>query len=220
MPAKRKKQPLDAHAFLDGPGGPPKRVEHYGLRDVIFSQGDPCDTVMYIQQGEVRLSVSSRAGKEAIVGMVTAGSFFGEDALAGRSVRLETATAVTSSAILVVAKDQMLHLLHTEHALSDRFILHMLARETRLEGNLADQLFNGSEKRLARALLLLAGYDKPNVPARVLPHLSQEMLAEMIGTTRSRVNFFMKKFARLGFIEYDGRLTIVNKSLLRVVVHE
>jgi CRP/FNR family transcriptional regulator, cyclic AMP receptor protein len=220
MPARKKKQPLDAHAFLDGAGGPPQRVERYGRGDVIFSQGDACETLMYIQQGEVRLSVSSRAGKEAIVGVVTAGSFFGEDALGGRPIRLETATSVTSSAILVVTKDQMLHLLHTEHALSDRFILHMLARETRLEGHLADQLFNGSEKRLARALLLLAGYDKPNVPARVLPNLSQEMLADMIGTTRPRVNFFMRKFARLGFIEHDGRLTIVNGSLLRVVVHE
>ena len=219
MPEK-KKPPLDVHAFLDGPGGPPKRVELYSPGDVVFSQGDPCGAVMYVRKGEVRLSVSSRAGKEAVLGLVTAGSFFGEDALTGRSVRLETARAVTLSAILIVAKDQMRHLLHTEHALSDRFILHMLARETRLEGNLADQLFNVSEKRLARALLLLAGYDKPNVPVRVLPNLSQEMLADMIGTTRPRVNFFMRKFEKLGFIEHDGRLTIVNRSLLRVVVHE
>ena len=220
MPGKRKNRSLDAQAFLEGPEGPNEEVQHYRPREVIFSQGEPCDAVMYVQNGDVRLSVLSRSGKEAIVGIVTAGSFFGEEALTGRAVRLETATAVTSSTVLIVGKERMRHLLHTEHALSDRFLLHVLARKSRLEGNLADQLFNGSEKRLARALLLLAGYDKPNVPGRVLPNLSQEMLADMIGTTRQRVNFFMKKFARLGFIEYEGRLTIVNKALLTVVVHE
>ena len=211
---------FDPKAFLEAPGGPSRTVVHYSQGEVIFAQGDPCDAVMYIQKGDVRLSVFSRPRKEGIVGMLTAGSFLGEDALAGRSVRLETATALTSSAVLVLSKQEMIRLLQTQPELSYRFITHTLARNTRLERTLADRLFNPSEKRLARTLLLLAGYDQSNRPVRVLPGLSQAVLAEMIGTTRPRVALFMKKFERLGFIEYDGRLTIVNKSLLRVVAHE
>ena len=182
----------------------------------IYAQGDASDTVLYIQQGSVKLSVLSQAGKEAVVGVLGPGDFFGEGALAGQPVRLATATAMTASRILVVPKRQMIRLLHQQHALSDRFIAHMLARNTRLEEDLVDQLFNASEKRLARTLLLLARYGKPDGPRRCLPKISQEVLAEMVGTTRSRVNFFMNKFRKLGFIDYNGGLK-VHDALLSVV---
>jgi CRP-like cAMP-binding protein len=186
---------------------------------VIFAQGDPCDTVMYIQKGAVRLSVLSHSGKEAIVAMLGPGDFLGEGALAGQPVRMGTATAVATSTVLILPKQQMTRLLHEEPGFSDRFIQYMLSRNLRIEEDLVDQLFNSSEKRLARTLLLLARYGKEDKPHRVLPKLSQEMLAEMIGTTRSRVNFFMNKFRKLGFIEYNGGLKI-NTSLLSVVLHE
>ena len=185
----------------------------------IYAQGDPADTILYIQQGSVKLSVLSPSGKEAIVGVLGPGDFFGEGALAGQPVRLATATSMNASAILVVPKRQMIRLLHQQHALSDRFIAHMLARNTRLEEDLVDQLFNASEKRLARTLLLLARYGKPDGQRRVLPKISQEVLAEMVGTTRSRVNFFMNKFRKLGFIEYNGGLK-VHQALLSVVLHD
>ena len=186
---------------------------------VIFAQGDPCDSVMYIQKGAVRLSVLSHSGKEAIVAMLGPGDFLGEGALAGQPVRMGTATAVATSTVLVLPKQQMTRLLHEESGFSDRFIQYMLSRNLRIEEDLVDQLFNSSEKRLARTLLLLARYGKEDQPHRVLPKLSQEVLAEMIGTTRSRVNFFMNKFRKLGFIEYNGGLKI-NTSLLSVVLHE
>ena len=186
---------------------------------VIFAQGDPCDSVMYIQKGAVRLSVLSHSGKEAIVAMLGPGDFIGEGALAGQPVRMGTATAVATSTVLVLPKQQMTRLLHEEPGFSDRFIQYMLSRNLRIEEDLVDQLFNSSEKRLARTLLLLARYGKEDQPHRVLPKLSQEVLAEMIGTTRSRVNFFMNKFRKLGFIEYNGGLKI-NTSLLSVVLHE
>ena len=186
---------------------------------VVFSQGDPSDTVMYIQKGAVRLSVLSHAGKEAIVGVLGPGDFLGEGALAGQPVRMGTATAVSATSVLVLPKKQMIQLLHDEPTFSDRFIEYMLSRNIRIEEDLVDQLFNSSEKRLARTLLLLARYGKEDKPQGVLPKLSQEMLAEMIGTTRSRVNFFMNKFRKLGFIEYNGGLKI-NTSLLSVVLHE
>ncbi|HEY7450793.1 MAG TPA: Crp/Fnr family transcriptional regulator [Vicinamibacterales bacterium] len=186
---------------------------------VIFAQGDPCDSVMYIQKGAVRLSVLSHSGKEAIVAMLGPGDFLGEGALAGQPVRMGTATAVAVSTVLILPKQQMTRLLHEEPGFSDRFIQYMLSRNLRIEEDLVDQLFNSSEKRLARTLLLLARYGKEDKPHRVLPKLSQEMLAEMIGTTRSRVNFFMNKFRKLGFIEYNGGLKI-NTSLLSVVLHE
>src|SRR5439155_14730097 len=167
----------------------------------------------------VKLSVVSEAGKEAVVGMLGRGEFFGEGALAGQPVRLATATAMAASKILVVPKRQMIRLLHQQHALSDRFIAHMLARNSRLEEDLVDQLFNASEKRLARTLLLLARYGRPDGPGRVLPKISQEVLAEMVGTTRSRVNFFMNKFRKLGFIDYNGGLK-VHHALLSVVLHD
>jgi CRP-like cAMP-binding protein len=186
---------------------------------VIFAQGDPCNTVLYVQDGGVKLSILSGSGKEAVVAMVGPGDFFGEGGLAGQPLRIATATAVETSRILVVQKRAMVKLLHSQHAFSDRFITHMLARNIRIEEDLVDHLFNSSEKRLARTLLLLARYGKQNVPQRVLPKLSQEVLAEMIGTTRSRVNFFMNKFRKLGFIEYNGGLKI-NSSLMSVVLHD
>jgi len=209
---------FDAKAFLDSSGISGKAVE-YQPAETIFSQGDSSDNVLYIQRGSVKLSVLSRNGKEAVVGVLGAGDFLGEGALAGQPVRLATATAMGASTIRVVPKKQMIRLLHQQHALSDRFIAHMLARNTRLEEDLVDQLFNASEKRLARTLLLLARYGKPAGPRRVLPRISQEVLAEMVGTTRSRVNFFMNKFRKLGFIEYNGTLK-VHDALLSVVLHD
>jgi CRP-like cAMP-binding protein len=186
---------------------------------VIYAQGDPCESVHYIQDGVVTLRVISHAGKEAIVAMLGPGDFFGEGALAGQPLRMLTAIATSASTVLVVEKSQMIRLLHEQHALSDRFLTHVLARNIRVEADLVDQLFNSSEKRLARTLLLLARYGKQEIPHRVLPKLSQEMLAEMVGTTRSRVNFFMNKFRKLGFIEYNGGLK-VNDSLLTIVLHD
>jgi CRP/FNR family transcriptional regulator, cyclic AMP receptor protein len=209
---------FDAEAFLNSPGVA-RRVADYPPATGIFAQGDAADTVLYIQQGRVKLSVVSQTGKEAVVGVLGPGDFLGEGALAGQPVRLATATAMTASRILVVPKRQMIRLLHKQHALSDRFIAHMLARNNRLEGDLVDQLFNASEKRLARALLLLARYGKLDGPRHVLPKISQEVLAEMVGTTRSRVNFFMNKFRKLGFIEYNGGLK-VHHALLSVVLHD
>lgn len=220
MEAKTQKthRTFDAQAFLDSAGVARKVVE-YPRNEVIFSQGDPANSVMYIQKGGVKLSVLSEAGKEAVVAMLGPGDFFGEGALAGQPVRMGTATAFTVSTVLVVEKQQMIQVLHEEHALSDRFIAYTLARNIRIEADLVDQLFNSSEKRLARALLLLARYGKQGHRQRMLPKISQETLAEMIGTTRSRVNFFMNKFKKLGFIEYNGGLKI-NDALLSVVLHD
>jgi CRP/FNR family transcriptional regulator, cyclic AMP receptor protein len=212
------KRPFDAKAFLDAVDLSGKVVD-YRDSDAIFSQGDAADTILYIQKGSVKLSVVSPSGREAVVGVLGAGDFVGEGALAGQPVRLATATAMAATTIRVVPKRQMIRLLHEQHGLSDRFIAHMLARNQRLEEDLVDQLFNASEKRLARTLLLLARYGKPKGPRRVLPRISQEVLAEMVGTTRSRVNFFMNKFRKLGFIEYNGGLT-VHDSLLSVVLRD
>jgi CRP-like cAMP-binding protein len=214
----KQKGPFNAQAFLDSAGIARKIVE-YRRAEVIFAQGDPCEHVLYIQSGGVKLSVLSNAGREAVVAMLGPGEFFGEGCLAGQSVRVGSATATTDSAVLLVDKDQMVGLLHKQHALSDRFIAHMLARNIRIEEDLVDQLFNSSEKRLARTLLLLARYGKHDTPVRAVPTISQETLAEMVGTTRSRVNFFMKKFQRLGFIDYTDGLK-VNHSLLTVVLHD
>ena len=213
----KKPRSFDARVFLES-AGLGKQVEEYAAGDVIFSQGDACDSVIYIRSGAIQLSVLSPAGREAIVGTLRRGDFLGEGALAGHPVRLVTAKATTASTLLVVPKRQMIRLLHSQHAFSDRFIAHMLGRNARLEADLVDQLFNSSEKRLARTLLLLARYGDKNKPVWVLPKISQEALAEMVGTTRSRVNFFMNKFKRLGFVEYNGGLKI-NPSLVTVVVH-
>jgi CRP-like cAMP-binding protein len=214
----KSKHSFDAEAFLNFPGVARTLVD-YQPAAAIYSQGDPSDTVLYIQHGSVKLSVLSKTGKEAVVGMLGPGDFFGEGALAGQPVRLATATAMTASTIRVVPKRQMIRLLHRQHALSDRFIAYLLARHSRLEEDLVDQLFSASEKRLARTLLLLARYGKPEGPRRVLPKISQSVLAEMVGTTRSRVNFFMNKFRKLGFIDYNGGLK-VHDALLSVVLHD
>ena len=211
---------FNAQAYLDSAGITRTLIE-YGRGETIFTQGDACDHVMYIQSGGVKLSVLSKAGREAVVAMAGPGEFFGEGCLAGQPIRMGSATAITPSVILRIAKRAMVRLLHTEHAMSDRFITHMLARNIRIEEDLVDQLFNSSEKRLARALLLLARYGKQDRPARAVPKVSQTTLAEMVGTTRSRVNFFLNKFKRLGFIEYNGELPIkINSSLLSVVLHD
>ncbi|HEY2152261.1 MAG TPA: Crp/Fnr family transcriptional regulator [Vicinamibacterales bacterium] len=217
MTSKRK-LPFDAQAFLDS-AGVSRTVVEFRKGDKVFSQGDLCDNVLYIQAGAIKLSVISKAGREAVVAMLGAGEFFGEGCLAGQSVRMGSATAVVASTILVVDKEEMIELLHEQHTFSDRFITHLLARNIRIEEDLIDQLFNSSEKRLARTLLLLARYGKHDQPVREVPAVSQETLAEMVGTTRSRVNFFMKKFQRLGFIDYADGLK-VNNSLLTVVLHD
>jgi CRP/FNR family cyclic AMP-dependent transcriptional regulator len=209
---------FDTQAFLESSGVSRKIVE-YARNEVIFAQGDACDTVLYIQKGGVKLSVLSKTGREAVIAMLGPGDFFGEGCLAGQPVRIGSATAITPSTVLLVQKDRMVGLLHKQHAFSDRFIAHMLARNTRIEEDLIDQLFNSSEKRLARALLLLARYGKRDKPQRLVAHITQETLAEIVGTTRSRINFFMNKFKKLGFIETDGGLKI-NDSLLSVILHD
>jgi CRP/FNR family transcriptional regulator, cyclic AMP receptor protein len=213
-----KKLAFDAQAFLDSAGVSWKAME-FTKKETIFSQGDPAANVLYIQTGGVRLSVVNESGKEAVVAVLGPGDFFGEGCLAGQPLRIGTATAITATTTLVIEKKDMIRVLHAEHAFSDRFINFMLARNIRIEEDLVDQLFNSSEKRLARTLLLLARYGEEDTPQKVLPKISQEMLAEMVGTTRSRVNFFMNKFRKLGLIKYNGGLQI-NKSLLSVVLHD
>jgi CRP/FNR family cyclic AMP-dependent transcriptional regulator len=185
----------------------------------VFAQGDVAASVMFIEQGTVRLSVVSHAGKEAVVAILEAGHFLGEGCLAGQPRRMATARTIAPSSIVIVQKDEMVRQLHDQPVFADRFLKHMLTRNIRIEEDLIDQLFNSSEKRLARTLLLLARYGEPGISHRTLPKVSQETLAEMIGTTRSRVNFFMNKFRRLGFIDYNGGLKI-NNSLLSVVIRD
>jgi CRP/FNR family transcriptional regulator, cyclic AMP receptor protein len=218
-----KRRPLknlvfNAQTFLDS-SGVARRIVEYRKSQRIYSQGDPTDTVLYIQKGGIKLSVVNEVGKEAIVAMLGPGDFLGEGGLAGQSVRMGSATAITPTTLLVIEKQEMIRVLHAERAFSDRFVAFMLSRNVRIEQDLVDQLFNSSEKRLARALLLLARYGQQDRPQKMVAKISQESLAEMIGTTRSRVNFFMNKFRRLGFIKYNGGLHI-NTSLLSVVLHE
>jgi CRP/FNR family cyclic AMP-dependent transcriptional regulator len=210
--------PFNAQMFLDS-AGVAKNVAQYARGDAIFKQGEVCKHVLYIQAGGVKLSVLSKTGREAVVAMLGPGDFFGEGCLAGQRLRMGSATAIVPSQILRVGKGEMIRLLHKQHAMSDRFIAHILARNIRIEEDLIDQLFNSSEKRLARTLLLLARYGKQDQAVRAVPPISQETLAEMVGTTRSRVNFFMRKFQRLGFIDYTDGLK-VNNSLLTVVLHD
>jgi len=209
---------FDVRAFLSS-AGIPCRPRSYARGTRIFAQGSPANSVFYLVQGGVKLSVLSSTGKEAVVAMLGPGDFFGEGCLAGQPVRMGTAAAVVPSAILRIQKADMVRILHEHPDFSDRFISHMLARNIRIEEDLVDQLFNSSEKRLARTLLLLARYGKEDTSPRTVPKLSQETLAEMVGTTRSRVNYFMNKFRKLGFIEYNGGLKI-NNSLLSVVLHQ
>jgi len=188
-------------------------------KQTIFAQGDPADAVFFIQQGKAKLSVVSKTGREATIGILSSGEFFGEGSLAGQPLRMGSATAMTDCALLRIDKKAIMRALHREHAFSDLFVAYLLARNIRYEEDLVDQLFNSSEKRLARILLLLARFGKEGKPETVVPKISQETLAEMVGTTRSRVNFFMNKFRKLGFIKYNGGLLIHN-SLLNVVLHD
>jgi CRP/FNR family cyclic AMP-dependent transcriptional regulator len=216
--SRKTKVAFNAQEFLDS-AGVARIVKEFKRGEVVYSQGDAAKSVLYLQEGGVKLSVVNEVGKEAIVGILGPGDFFGEGCLAGQPVRMGIATSITPITVLVIEKSEMFKVLHEQHELSDRFITFMLARNIRIEEDLVDQLFNSSEKRLARTLLLLARYGKEDKPHGVIPNLSQETLAEMIGTTRSRVNFFMNKFRKLGFIRYNGGLQI-NTSLLSVVLHE
>jgi len=208
---------FNIEALLESAGGA-HTVEHYRRGGVVFSQGDRARDVKYLEKGAVKLSVLSQNGKEAVVAMLDPGNFFGEGVLAGQSVRIATAKAVVASSVLAIGTDAMTRLLHDEPSFADRFIAYMLTRNIRIEADLVDHLFNSSEKRLARTLLLLARYGKGDLHP-TLPKISQETLAEMIGATRSRVNIFMNKFRKLGFIEYNGGITI-HRSLLSVVLHD
>jgi CRP/FNR family cyclic AMP-dependent transcriptional regulator len=209
---------FDLEAFLSS-AGTARKVLECRRKQKIFSQGDAANTVLYVQEGAVRLSVISAAGKEAVVGMMGPGDFFGEGCLAGQPLRMGSAIALVPTRLLVVEKKEMMRMLHEQHALADRFIAYVLARNIRIEEDLIDQLFNSSEKRLARALLLMARYGMDGPPRRMKVKVSQEILAEMVGTTRPRVNYFMNKFRKLGFIEYNGGIRI-NDALLSVVLHE
>jgi len=216
--ANSRSSAFDVQLFLDS-AGLGRKITQFPGNETIFAQGDPAKSVMYIQEGGVRLTVVSETGKEAVVAILGPGDFFGQGCLSGQSIRMARATTIALTTVLVIEKNEVIRLLHEEHEFSDRFIAHMLARNIRVEEDLVDQLFNSSEKRLARTLLLLAHYDAQGEPQKVIPKVSQEVLAEMIGTTRSRVNFFMNKFRKLGFIQYDGEIH-VNKSLLSVVLSD
>jgi CRP/FNR family cyclic AMP-dependent transcriptional regulator len=214
----KSKSAFNVQTFLDS-AGVARKIVKFRRSEKIYSQGDPAKGVKYIQTGSVKLSVVNEVGKEAVVAMLGPGDFFGEGCLAGQPVCMATATAIVHTSILFIEKNEMMRVLRAEHAFSDRFISHMLTRNIRIEEDLVDQLFNSSEKRLARTLLLLARYGKEDQPHGLLNNVSQETLAEIIGTTRSRVNFFMNKFRNLGFIKYNGGLQI-NASLLSVVLHD
>ena len=211
---------LDAEAFLTRTGVG-KTVVNLKKKEAAFSQGAPADAVFYIQKGKIQLTVVSKIGKEATVGILSEGGFFGEGSLAGQVLRMGSATAMTDCEILRIDKKAMMLALHREHTFSDLFVEYLLARNIRYEEDLVDQLFNSSEKRLARILLLLAHFGKEGVPETVIPKISQETLADMIGTTRSRVSFFMNRFRKLGFVHYDGGSGLqVHSSLLNVVLHD
>jgi CRP-like cAMP-binding protein len=212
------KTAFNAQAYLEA-AAVVKKIVEFPKKSIVFAQGAPATTVMFIQRGSLKLSVVNGAGKEAVVAMLGPGDFFGEGCLAAQPVRIGMATAVSPTTVLVIDKDEMIRLLHAHQEFSDGFMAYMLARNIRVEADLVDQLFNSTEKRLARALLLLARYGKEDAPQRILPKISQETLAETIGTTRSRVNLFMNKFKALGFIKYNGGLQI-NSSLLSVVLHD
>ena len=216
--SKAKRAATKATGLVDWIGVKTERLE-YGPGVTIFTQGDEATSVMYIVAGSVRLSVLSHAGKEAVIAILDGGHFFGEGCLVGQPYRMATAMAITPCTIVIVEKQEMVRRLHLQPAFAETFLTHMLTRNIRIEEDLIDQLFNSSEKRLARTLLLLARYGEPGATHRALPKVSQETLAEMVGTTRSRVNFFMNKFRKLGFIEYNGGLK-VNNSLLSVVLRD
>jgi CRP/FNR family transcriptional regulator, cyclic AMP receptor protein len=217
--APKQRTLFDPNVFL-ADVGPGKTVHHYRPKQSIFSQGDRADAVFYIREGKVRLSVLSKQGKEATIALLGTSDFLGEGCIASdQPIRLATATAITECSILKIKRSQMLRVLHEQHSFSDMFVAYVVERHNRTQADLVDQLFNSSEKRLARALLLLSRVGKTASTETVIPQVSQETLAEMVGTTRSRVNFFMNKFRKLGFIDYNGGLE-VNSSLLSVVLHE
>ena len=215
----KKKRDFDLKAFLATIGEGRKFVL-VPKKQTIFAQGDPSDAVFYIQNGKVKLTVVSNDGKEATIGILSEGDFFGEGCLAAQSRRMGSATALTDAAVLRIEKSAMMRVLHREHTLSDMFVAYLLARNIRYEEDLVDQLFNSSEKRLARILLLLAHFGKEGTPETVVPKIGQETLAEMVGTTRSRVSFFMNRFRKLGFIDYNSEGLQVHSSLLNVVLHD
>ena len=211
-------RPFDAGVYLETPGVK-RKVVQYRKGQTIFSQGDTCNSVLYLQSGSVKITVNSSTGKEAVIALLDPGDFFGEGSIAGQPLRVATAVALTPSSVLEIEKSEMIRVIHEEHEFSDRFVAHMLKRNVRIEEDLVDQLFNSSEKRLARALLLIARYGNKEKPTKIVARISQGTLAEMVGTTRSRVSFFMNRFRKLGFIKYDGGLE-VNDSLLRVILHD
>jgi CRP-like cAMP-binding protein len=208
---------FDLAAFLET-AGLGRRIIHLAPKEAFFSQGDPADSIFYLQQGRAKVTVVSTGGKEATITLLGADEFVGEEALAAMpGLRLATATAITACSALRITREEMIHVMHVEHSLSDLFLKFLLERSMRVQADLVDQLFNSSEKRLARILLLMAEFGKPGEPEQYIPKISQETLAEMIGTTRSRVSFFMNRFRKLGFIEYNGRIK-VHKSLLNAVL--
>jgi CRP/FNR family cyclic AMP-dependent transcriptional regulator len=217
--AAKKRRDFHPHAFL-ATLGEGRKIVHFAKKEKIFTQGSPTDAVFYIQTGKVRLTVVSKIGKEATIGILGEGEFFGEGGLAGQPLRMGSATAMTDCELLRIGEKAMMLALQREHAFSDLFVAYLLARNIRYEEDLVDQLFNSSEKRLARILLLLAHFGKEGVPETVIPRISQETLAEMIGTTRSRVSFFMNRFRKLGFLDYDGSGLQVHSSLLNIVLHD
>ena len=218
MAAVKKKRDFDPNAFL-ATIGDGRKAMLFAKKQTVFAQGDPTDAVFYLQTGKVRLTVVSKTGKEATLGILSDGSFFGEGSLAGQVIRMGSATAMTNCSVLRIEKKAMMRALHQEHTFSDLFVAYLLARNIHYEEDLVDQLFNSSEKRLARVLLMLAHFGKEGGPETVVPKISQETLAEMIGTTRSRVSFFMNRFRKLGFIHYNGGLQ-VHSSLLNIVLHD
>jgi CRP/FNR family cyclic AMP-dependent transcriptional regulator len=216
--AAKKRSKFDPKTFLSTIDGG-RKIAAFPKKETIFVQGDPSDAVFYIQEGKVKLTVVSKTGKEATIGILNEGDFFGEGCLTGQSLRLCAASAMTDCSVMRIGKNAMVEVLHREHAFSDMFVAHLLTRNIRYEEDLVDQLFNSSEKRLARILLLLAHFGKEGQPQVAIPKISQETLAEMVGTTRSRVSFFMNRFRKLGFIRYNGELE-VHSSLLNIVLHD
>jgi len=215
----RKPRNFDPRSFL-ATIGEGRKILSFEKKQTIFTQGDVADSVFYLQTGKIKLTVVSKTGKEATIAILTDNAFFGEGSLAGQSLRMGSAAAVTDCTVLRIDKESMMQALHKEHAFSDMFVAYLLARNIRYEEDLVDQLFNSSEKRLARILLLLAHFGKEGSPETVVPKISQETLAEMVGTTRSRVSFFMNRFRKLGFVDYNGGGLQVHSSLLNVVLHD
>ena len=219
MMVELEKPAFDAQAFLAS-AGLGRRIVQLAPKQTFFSQGDPADSIFFLQRGRAKVTIVSQAGKEATITLLSDGDFVGEEALAALSgLRLATAIAMTACTALKITREEMIRVMHEEHDFSDLFLKFLLARSMRIQADLVDQLFNSSEKRLARILLLMAEFGKPGEPEPLIPKISQESLAEMVGTTRSRVSFFMNRFRKLGFVEYDGRIR-VHKSLLNVILHD